>query len=136
MNSYTTNLLIADGGKSSSPSFLYLIIPYLLGITIDIIFSQIMGSQYCSFDKMQYTCNIHGVHAQQWQREVVRFILQFGLIMSLLLILQKFSPLTAVPLYTTLFGVIGLVLLFIGQEDLLTDFRRLCNGVVFLIKHN
>ena len=136
MNSYTTNSLISDAGKSSSPSFLYVIIPYLIGITIDIIFTQIMGSQYCSFDKMQYTCNIHGIHSKQWQREVVRFVLQFGLIMSLLLILQKFSPLTAVPLYTTLFGVIGLVLLFMGQEDLLTDFRRLCNGFVFLIKHN
>lgn len=133
MNTYS---LITDTGKSSSVSFLYIIVPFIVAICVDIFFTQVMGSQYCYFNNIEYHCNIHGINAKQWQRETVRSILQFSLIMSLLLLIQKFSPNIVNPLYTSLFGIIGLILLFIGQADLLTDFRRLCNGIVFSIKHN
>jgi len=136
MNSYTTNSFIADNGKSQSPSFLYIILPFVFGIILDVVFTQVMGSQFCSFDKTEYTCNIHGVHVQQWQREAVRFFIQLSLIMCVLLLIQRLSPSTVIPLYNSLFGVIGLILMFVIQVDLFSDFRRLCNGFVFSIKYN
>jgi hypothetical protein len=136
MNSYTTNSFITDSTKSNSPSLLYIILPLILGISIDIFFTQIMGTQFCSLNKTEYTCNIHGIKLPQWQREAVRFIMQLGLIMSMFILLQKFSMTTIIPLYSSLFGVIGLLLLFIVQVDLFSDFRRLCNGFVFSLKHN
>lgn len=136
MNSYTTNSLINDNGKSHSPSFLYIILPFIFGVTIDIIFTQLMGTQFCSFDKTEYTCSIHGVQVEQWQREAVRSILQLSLIMCVLLLIQRFSHSTVFPLYNSLFGIIGLILMFVAQVDLFSDFRRLCNGFVFSLKHN
>lgn len=136
MNSYTTNSLMNDNGKSHSTSFLYIILPFVFGVTIDIIFSQLMGTQFCSFDKTEYTCSIHGVQVEQWQREAVRFILQLSLIMCVLLLIQRFSHSTVFPLYNSLFGIIGLILMFVAQVDLFSDFRRLCNGFVFSLKHN
>lgn len=136
MNSYTTNSFIADNGKSQSPSFLYVIIPFVFGVVLDVIFTQVMGTQFCSFDKSEYTCNIHGVQVKQWQREAVRFFIQLSLIMCVLLLIQRLSHSTIFPLYNSLFGVIGLILMFVAQVDLFSDFRRLCNGFVFSIKHN
>jgi hypothetical protein len=136
MNSYTTNSFIADNGKSHSTSFLYIILPFLFGISIDIIFTQVMGTQFCSFDKTEYTCSMYGVSIEQWQREAMRFTLQLGLIMCVLLLIQRFSHSTVFPLYNSLFGVIGLIFMFVAQVDLFSDFRRLCNGFVFSLKHN
>ena len=65
MNSYTTNAFIADNGKSHSPSFLYIILPFVFGIVLDIIFTQHLGTQFCSFDKTEYTCFIHGVQGSE-----------------------------------------------------------------------
>ena len=136
MNSYTTNSFIADNGKSHYPSFLYVILPFVFGISLDIIFTQVMGTQFCSLDKTEYTCNIHGVHVKQWQREAFRFFIQLSLIMCVLLLIQRLSHSTIFPLYNSLFGVIGLILMFVVQVDLFSDFRRLCNGFVFSLKHN
>jgi hypothetical protein len=136
MNSYTTNSFIADNGKSHSPSFLYIIIPFVFGIAVDILFTQHLGTQFCSFDKTEYSCSIHGISIEQWQREAMRFILQLSLIMCVLLSIQRFSHTTVFPLYNSLFGIIGLILMFVAQVDLFSDFRRLCNGLVFSLKHN
>jgi len=137
MNSYTANAFISNVSKSSSsPSILYVFIPMIFGIAIDIIFTQVMGSQFCVLNKTEYTCNIHGFKCEQWHREAVRFILQLGLIMCLLIVFQIYNNSLLYPMYNSLFGVIGLILMFIVQVDLFSDFRRLCNGFVFSIKHN
>ena len=129
-------MLVSSGEKTSSVSLLYVILPLILGISLDILFTQIIGSQYCILNKTEYTCTIHGIHITQWQREAIRFLLQLGLIMSVILILQNVYPSSVIPLYTSLNGVIGLLLMFISQTDLFSDFRRLCNGLVFSLKHN
>lgn len=137
MNSYTANAFISNVSKSSSsPSILYVFIPMIFGIAVDILFTQVMGSQFCALNKTEYTCNIHGFKCEQWQREAVRFILQLGLIMCLLIVFQIYNNSLLYPMYNSLFGVIGLILMFIVQVDLFSDFRRLCNGFVFSIKHN
>lgn len=136
MNSYSVNSIINDTQKTNSNNILYIIIPLILGISIDILFSQIMGSQYCSLNKTEYICLIHGIQIQQWQRELLRFVLQVSLIMCAFVFLQQFTYSTISPMYTTLFGNIGLIFLFMVQGDLFSDFRRFCNGLVFSIKHN
>jgi hypothetical protein len=136
MNSYTVHSLISEGHKTQAPTLLYVIIPLVFGVCIDILFTQIMGSQFCSYDDNEYKCNIHGIRTKQWQRETVRCILQFGLIMCALLLIQNTSPLLIIPIYTSLVGVTGIILLFLVQTDLFIDFRRLCNGLVFALKHN
>jgi hypothetical protein len=136
MNSYSVNSMILDTQKQPYNNLLYIIIPLFFGIIIDILFSQIMGTQYCSLNKTEYTCLIHGIRIEQWQREVVRFILQLSLILCALLLLHKFAGSTINHMYLSLFGNIGLILLFIVQVDLFSDFRRFCNGLVFSIKHN
>lgn len=137
MNSYTATAFISNVSKSSSaPSILYVFVPMIFGIAVDILFTQVMGSQFCTLNKTEYTCNIHGFKCEQWQREAVRFILQLGLIMCLLILFQTYNNSLVFPMYNSLFGVIGLILMFIVQVDLFSDFRRLCNGLVFSIKHN
>jgi hypothetical protein len=133
MNSYTTSSLIYDTSKQ--PGFLYALIPLFIGIILDVAFTQVMGSQFCHFDQTTYVCNIHGIRTEQWIRETVRSGLQLGLIMCLLLFIQSTYPSISSSLYTSLFGITGLILLFVSQSDLFSDFRRLVNGLVFSLKH-
>ena len=136
MNSYSVNSILNDTQITNSNNILYIIIPLIIGISIDILFSQIMGSQYCSLNKTEYICSLHGIRIQQWQRELMRFVLQLSLIMCAFIFLQHFTYSTISPMYSTLFGNIGLILLFMVQGDLFSDFRRFWNGLVFSIKHN
>jgi hypothetical protein len=136
MNSYSVNALLSQHNKTQSVSILYVFFPLFFGIIVDILFTQVMGSQFCSLNKTEYKCIIHGIHVTQWQREIVRFVAQLGLIMSAILFVQYFSPSLVYPLYTSLFGIIGLILCFIVQTDLFIDFRRFFNGIVFSLKHN
>jgi hypothetical protein len=135
MNSYSTNSFFNEGFKTSSVSLLYVIIPLFIGTAIDILFTQILGLQFCSLNKTEYVCNIHGLEIKQWQREAVRLFVQFGLIMCAFILLQNYNSKITTPLYSSLLGVTGLVLFFITQQDLFSDFRRLCNGIVFTVKH-
>jgi len=135
MNSYSTGGAFLDTGKPQT-TLLYVFIPLLLGAFIDICFTQIMGTQFCSLNEGIYSCSIHGVKVPQWEREIVRCALQFGLIMCAFLFLMNYYLSVVIPLHTSLFGGIGLVLFWLSQPDLFSDFRRLCNGAVFAIKHN
>ena len=130
------NSMIMNSQKTTSTSILYIIIPLLLGVIIDILFSQIMGSQYCSLNKFEYVCSMHGFHMQQWQREVLRVSLQFGLILCAYILIENLNYSLIVPIYSSIFGLTGLILFFVVQSDLFSDFRRFFNGLVFSIKHN
>jgi len=135
MNIYTTNSLF-DGFKSSSVSVLYAILPLFIGAIIDITFTQHLGTQFCLIKETDYVCTIHGIEIKQWQRELGRLILQLGLIMCAFVLLQNYNSALMTPMYTSLFGSIGLVLFFASQQDVFSDFRRLCNGIVFRAKYN
>ena len=115
MNSYSTNSFFNEGFKTSSVSLLYVIIPLFIGTAIDILFTQILGLQFCSLNKTEYVCNIHGLEIKQWQREAVRLFVQFGLIMCAFILLQNYNSKITTPLYSSLLGVTGLVLFFITQ---------------------
>jgi hypothetical protein len=136
MNSYSANSLFNEGNKTSSVSLLYVVIPLFIGATIDILFTQTLGTQFCSLNKTEYICNIYGLEIKQWQRETVRLVTQFGLIMCCIILLQNYNNKILHPLYSTLLGISGLIMFFISQQDFFSDFRRLCNGIVFTVKHN
>ena len=137
MNSYTANSLISNLSKPTGPSILYIILPLIIGCFIDIFFSQIMGSQYCSLNKnTEYSCVIYGIHILQWKRELIRFVIQLVVIIGGFFILQTYMPSYIPPFYTSLNGSIGLIMFLLIQTDFFIDFRRLCNGLVFALKHN
>lgn len=135
MNSYSINSMF-NAGSINQMGLLYTLLPLLIGAFIDVTFTQIMGSQFCSLNSYNdYTCNIHGVKFPQWEREFIRTFLQFGLIMCALIYLLNYNSSLLTLLQTSLFGLSGLVLFWLAQPDLFTDFRRLCNGLVFTVKY-
>ena len=137
MNSYSANSLISNFTKPANHSILYIILPLVIGCFIDIFFSQIIGSQYCSLTKnVEYSCVIYGVHILQWKRELIRFVVQLALIIGGFFLLQSYAPTYVSPFYTSINGSIGLIMFLLVQTDFFIDFRRLCNGLVFSLKHN
>jgi hypothetical protein len=116
-------------------SIFLIIVPLVAGGAIDLAFTQVMGSQYCSFNKTAYTCVINQIHIQEWVRALVRIILQLSLILCAFILLERnrFSIMNS--MYTSLFGIIGLNLFFEVQPDLFSDFRRFFNGLVFSLKY-
>jgi len=136
MNGYIVNSIISNSQNSGEISILYIIVPVILGVVIDLFFSQNIGSQFCTLNKTEYICVIHGFHIQQWQREAVRFIFQLGLIMCAFMLLHKINSALITPIFSSLFGLSGLIMFFIVQPDLFSDFRRFFNGLIFSIKHN
>ena len=135
MNSYSINSMF-NAGSINQMGLLYTLLPLLIGAFIDVTFTQIMGSQFCSLNSYNdYTCNIRGVMFPQWEREFIRTFLQFGLIMCALIYLLNYNSSLLTLLQTSLFGLSGLVLFWLAQPDLFTDFRRLCNGLVFTVKY-
>ena len=136
MNGFIVNSIITESQKNVETSLLYIIIPVIIGVTIDLIFSQNMGTQFCSLNKTEYICVIYGIQLQQWLRELLRFIFQFGLILCALILLHKFNHSLMAHMCSSFVGLIGLILFFIVQPDLFSDFRRFFNGLVFSIKHN
>ena len=125
-----------NAGSINQMGLLYTFLPLLIGAFIDVIFTQIMGAQFCSLNSYNnYICNIHGVKFPQWEREFIRTFLQFGLIMCALIYLLNYNSSLLTLLQTSLFGLSGLVLFWLAQPDLFSDFRRLCNGLVFTVKY-
>ena len=134
MNGHIINSTIMDSQINYSSIFL-IIVPLVAGGTIDLMFTQIMGSQYCSFNKTAYTCVINQIHIQEWVRALLRIILQLGLMLSIFVLLERNSFSIMNSMYTSLFGIIGLNLFFTVQPDLFSDFRRFFNGLVFSLKY-
>ena len=126
--------------NASSPSqigLLYTFVPLLVGAIIDVLFTQMMGSQYCSVNNnSEYVCSIRGIKFPQWEREIIRTFLQFGLIMCAIIYLLNNNGLLLAPLQSSLFGLSGVALFWLAQPDLFSDFRRLWNSLVFTVKYN
>lgn len=134
MNSYSVGSLFNTG--LASANILYTFVPLLIGAVIDVLFTQIMGAQYCSLNgNSEYKCSIHGINFPQWEREFIRTFLQFGLIMCAIIYLVNNNGLLLAPLQSSLFGLSGVILFWFAQPDLFSDFRRLCNGLVFTVKY-
>lgn len=138
MNSYSVGSMFSNGSGSSASSWalLYTFVPLLIGAVIDVLFTQLMGSQFCSLNSnSEYVCSIRGVKFPQWEREFIRTFLQFGLIMCAIIYLLNNNAGLVTPLQTSLFGLSGVILFWLAQPDLFSDFRRLCNGLVFTVKY-
>lgn len=138
MNSYSVGSMFSNssGSSGSSWALLYTFVPLLIGAVIDVLFTQLMGSQFCSLNSnSEYVCSIRGVKFPQWEREFIRTFLQFGLIMCAIIYLLNNNAGLVTPLQTSLFGLSGVILFWLAQPDLFSDFRRLCNGLVFTVKY-
>ena len=138
MNSYSVASMFSNGSGNSGNSWalLYTFVPLLIGAVIDVLFTQLMGSQFCSLNSnSEYVCSIRGVKFPQWEREFIRTFLQFGLIMCAIIYLLNNNAGLVTPLQTSLFGLSGVILFWLAQPDLFSDFRRLCNGLVFTVKY-
>jgi hypothetical protein len=137
MNSYSVSSMFNTGSTSANQmGLLYAFVPLLVGAVIDVLFTQMMGAQYCSLNSnSEYVCSIRGVKFPQWEREFIRTVLQFGLIMCAIIFLVNNNGLLLAPLHTSLFGLSGIVMFWLAQPDLFSDFRRLCNGLVFTVKY-
>jgi hypothetical protein len=140
MNSYAINLS-ASNAATESPiwlSFLtFIVAPAVLGSIIDIGFTQVMGAQHCSFKETEHKCIILGqTNISAIFRELGRAILQCTLLIILVYILREYASVYSKQLYTTLGGVVAIVIFMNTQSDLFEDFRRFNNGLLFRIKHN
>ena len=135
MNGYMLNSTIMESQKINYLSIFLIIVPLVAGGAIDLAFTQLMGSQYCSFNKTAYTCVINQIQIQEWVRALLRIILQLGLILLGFILLERNSFSIMNSMYTSLFGIIGLNLFFTVQPDLFSDFRRFFNGLVFSLKY-
>lgn len=138
MNSYSVGSMFSNssGSSGNQVALLYTFVPLLIGAVIDVLFTQLMGSQFCSLNSnSEYICSIRGVKFPQWEREFIRTFLQFGLIMCSIIYLLNNNAGLVTPLQTSLFGLSGVILFWLAQPDLFSDFRRLCNGLVFTVKY-
>jgi len=133
MNSYTVSSLTA----TSEPSFylliiLFIVLPLIIGSAIDIGFTQVAGSQYCSYKDGETRCTIMNSDVPAQARELGRFVLQLTVVISLVL---WFASTAYASQLRTPIGGIGLTLFMLTQSDLREDFRRFMNGLLFAIKN-
>ena len=136
MNAYT----VSNFTPVNEPS-IYMIIavlvlaPLLVGSVIDITFTQIAGSQYCSYRDGSTRCTILNYDLSALARELYRFILQLAVVICVIIGFTKMAPVYTAMLGKTPLSLLGFVLFAATQADLMEDFRRLLNGLLFLIKH-
>ena len=134
MNAYTvSNLTTVNEPPIYLLIVVFIILPLLVGSIIDITFTQLAGSQYCSFKDGETRCTIMKSDVPSSVREGGRFILQ------LLIIIAAVVGFSRVP-YTGLMakspiGLMGMSLFIATQYDLMGDFRRLLNSLLFTIKN-
>jgi hypothetical protein len=140
MNSYSTSTLINNNNNTTTSAIyslaVYIILPIVIGSMIDILFTQHLGTQFCSFNKTEHECIIHGIQIKPWQRESVRCVLQLGVLLTILILTQFYFPTYMNQIYTNLLAFIGITFFINLQSDLFSDFRRLNNGILFTLKHN
>uniref|UniRef100_A0A6C0DQT1 Uncharacterized protein n=1 Tax=viral metagenome TaxID=1070528 RepID=A0A6C0DQT1_9ZZZZ len=134
MNSYTVTSLTATG----EPSFymliiLFIVAPLLIGSVIDITFTQLVGSQHCSYKDGETRCTILKSNVPALVRESGRFVVQLSAVICLVL---GFASTTYANQLRTPIGSLGLILFIATQSDLIEDFRRFMNGLLFIIKNS
>lgn len=109
--------------------FMYFLVPLLAGNVIDLGITKLIGSQNCTFDGKEKVCDIAGQTIPSYAREAGRAILQFLIIyMTMRYFSAYFRP--------SLFPVFGLGVFLYSQTDLIEDFRRFINSLLFIIKYN
>ena len=133
MNSYTVTSLTASG----EPPFymlilLFIVAPLLIGSVIDIAFTQLVGSQHCSYKDGEKRCTILKSDVPALVRESGRFVVQLAIVICLVLGLATTSYANQL---RTPIGSLGLILFMLTQSDLMEDFRRFMNGLLFIIKN-
>ena len=133
MNSYT----VANLAASLTPPFYMLVLvfiaaPLIVGSVIDIAFTQLVGSQHCSYKDGETRCTILKSEVPTLVRESGRFVAQLTIVIALLL---WFASTSYAGQLRTPIGVLGLILFMITQSDLMEDFRRFMNGLLFIIKN-
>ena len=111
---------------------LFIVAPLLIGSVIDIAFTQLVGSQHCSYKDGETRCTILKSDVPALVREAGRFLVQFAIIMFLVLGLATTSYGSQL---RTPIGSLGLTVLIATQSDLMEDFRRFMNGLLFIIKN-
>ena len=136
MNAYTVSNLTPVNEPSIYMIIAVLILaPLLVGSVIDITFTQIAGPQYCSYRDGSTRCTILKYDLSALAREFGRFILQVMVIIGVVVGFTKMAPAYASMLGKTPLSLLGPVLFVATQSDLMEDFRRLLNGLLFLIKY-
>ena len=136
MNAYT----VSNFGVVAEPSFhmlllVLIIAPLIVGSVIDIAATQVAGSQHCSFKDGETRCTILKSDVPSAVREAGRFIVQLSLIIAVVVGFGKMLPVYFTLLTKTPLGMLGLSLFVATQSDLMEDFRRLLNGLLFAIKN-
>jgi len=136
MNAYT----VSNFGMVAEPSFymllvVFIIAPLIVGSVIDIAATQVAGSQYCSFKDGETRCTILKSDVPSAVRESGRFVVQLSLIIAVVVGFSKVLPVYSGLLTKTPLGVLGTALFIATQSDLMEDFRRLLNGLLFAIKN-
>ena len=113
----------------------FIIAPIIVGSIIDIAATQIAGSQHCSFKDGETRCTILKSDVPAAVRESGRFVVQLSLIIAVVVGFGKLLPVYSGLLTKTPLGMLGLALFIATQSDLMGDFRRLLNGLLFAIKN-
>lgn len=136
MNAYT----VSNFGVVAEPSFYMLLVafiiaPLIVGSVIDIAATQVAGSQHCSFKDGETRCTILKSDVPSAVRESGRFVVQLSLIIAVVVGFCKVFPVYSGLLTKTPLGVLGASLFIATQSDLMEDFRRLLNGLLFAIKN-
>lgn len=107
----------------------YFLAPLIAGSIIDLAITKFAGSQNCTFDGKEKVCTVGGITMPAYAREAGRSIFQ---ILVILFTIRYFTTYFR----ATVFPVFGLGVFLYSQPDLLEDFRRLINSLLFIIKHN
>lgn len=113
----------------------YIVLPLLIGPIIDIGFTQLAGSQHCSYKDGDTKCTIFQAEIHGWLRELLRFTLQLGVVIGLVFAFVAVAPTYAGATGRLPLGIIGASLFVATQSDLMEDFRRLLNGLLFRLKN-
>jgi hypothetical protein len=114
---------------------LFIVLPLLVGPVIDIGFTQVIGTQHCSYKDGDTKCTIFHIELHGWLRELLRFTLQLGLVLGLVFAFGAVSPGYANMMGRSPLGLVGAALFVATQSDLMEDFRRLLNGLLFRLKN-
>ena len=108
-----------------------LFLPLIIGSFIDVSFTQLIGSQHCSFTETEFVCTIAGTTMPAWIRELVRFLIQIVVLSLLFLFIKPY-----IHGDLTFIGVIGCGGFMMTQSGLFEDFRRFINSIIFLAKYH
>jgi hypothetical protein len=138
MNSYTVSNLgvVSDEKPIYLQILMFVFVPLVYGSIVDIGFTELVGSQHCSFKDGDTRCTVFGKEIPSIVRSAARGVIQLIIIVSSLILFKKFLPAYSKLVGQSPLGVAGVVLLLLTQSDMMGDFRRLFNEALFKIKYH